>query len=156
MTQIAAKLVSAALGFNHQTKAIIRQEINMENEKQYCWSWNDEEYDSGTFNSIGDALEDACECADDETEVYIGEVVPFSNSSFYPDGSWVTEHMQEQAWCNGGDYAEYYVDVSKEAIDELTDELSGLLDNWCKKHGVSPKFHRVINSKQYAINNVKN
>lgn len=56
---------------------------------------------------------------------------------------------------DGGDYAEDYVDVSKEAIDELTDALSGLLDGWCKKHGVSPKFHRVLNSKPYPIQATK-
>ncbi|QHB83406.1 hypothetical protein GIS01_15195 [Aeromonas veronii] len=125
-------------------------------QKEYCYSWNDELFDSGTFGSIEDALADAVENSDDgdvgwRTEVYIAEAIAFKNSTFYPDASWVLEHMGERAWGEIGECADEYPDVSKEAREDLDAQLSAMLDSWCEKHGVSPQFYRVRNSKLYQL-----
>ena len=122
---------------------------------EYCYSWDDEIFNSEQFSSVEDALADATETALDDgcgrTEVYIGEVEPWHNSDFFPSAGWVLEHMQEQAWSEGGDYADDYAEVPSEASDELTEQLTTLLNAWCEKHGVSPKFYRVRNSKLYQL-----
>lgn len=118
---------------------------------EYCYSWDNKRFDSGTFGSIEEALADAAATDEQRENVYVGEAVLFKNSAFYPDAGWVLEHMGEQAWGEVGEYSEDYPDVSKEARDELNELLSAMLDTWCEKHGVSPQFYRVSNSKCYPM-----
>ncbi|MBP2850512.1 hypothetical protein [Dickeya oryzae] len=123
---------------------------------EYCYSWDDESFNSGRFDSIDEAIADAVEASDDgddgwKTHVYIGEVEPWNNSEFYPPASWVLEYMQEQAWGEAGDHADDYANVSIEARDELDQQLSVLLDSWCEKHGVAPQFFRVKKSSLYPL-----
>lgn len=128
----------------------------MDKQNEYCYSWDDELFDSGKFSSIEDALADAAENADDgddgwRTEVYIAEAIAFENSAFYPDASLILEHMGEQAWGEIGESADEYPDVSKEAREDLDVQLKAMLDAWCEKHEVSPQFYRVRNSKLYPL-----
>ena len=103
---------------------------------EYCYSWDNESFNSGRFDSIDEAIADAVDNDDGwKTHVYIGEVEPWNNSEFYPPASWVLEYMQEQAWGEAGDHADDYANVSIEARDELDQQLSVLLDSWCEKHG---------------------
>ena len=123
---------------------------------EYCYSWDDECFDSGTFDTIEDALSDAIQYADDgdegwRTDVYVAEAVPFKNSDFYPDESLILEHMCESAWDNIGESADDYPDVSKESRDDLGLQLTAMLDSWCIKHNVNPGFYRVRNSKLYSL-----
>ena len=118
---------------------------------QFCYSWDDELFNSGRFDSVEEALADAAAEADEQHSVYVAEAEPWVNSTFYPSASWVLEHMQEQAWSEAGEHAEDYAEVSIEARDELNEQLVTLLDAWCEKHGVVPTFYRVRKSTPYQL-----
>ncbi len=118
---------------------------------KYCYSWDDEDFSSGRFDSVEGALADAVAEADEQAGVYVAEAEPWDNSAFYPSASWVLEHMQEQAWGEAGDYADDYAAVSIEAREELNQQLAALLDAWCQKHGVIPQFFRVKKSVLYSL-----
>lgn len=124
----------------------------MSKQKEYCYSWNGEDFKSGTFDSVKAALADAATDNDDEhTHVHIGEVERPSNSQFFPDAGDVIEHMENQAYDYGSEYAVDYPDVSDEAKAELNEQLAALLDTWCQKHGVSPNFYQVSGVKEYPV-----
>lgn len=119
---------------------------------EYCYSWNGEDFKSGTFDRVKDALADAAADNDDEhAHVHIGKVERPSNSQFFPDAGDVMDHMENQAYDYGGEYAVDYLDVSDEAKAELNEQLSALLDAWCKKHEVSPNFYQVTSVKKYPV-----
>lgn len=122
------------------------------NRAEYCYSWNGEDFKSGTFDSVKAALDDAVADNDGEhTHVYIGQVERPSNSCFFPDAGDLLEHMDSQAYDYAGEYSADYLDVSDEAKAELNELLSSLLDSWCRKHGVSPSFYQVGNVKEYPL-----
>lgn len=127
-------------------------EKKAERADEYCYSWNGEGFKSDTFYSVKDAL--AAAAADNEEDnahVHIGKVDRPSNSQFFPDAGDVIEHMENQASDYGGEYAEYYPDVSEEAKAELGDQLAALLDAWCERHDVSPNFYQVVAVKEYPV-----
>ena len=120
--------------------------------KEYCYSWNRQEFRSNVFPSIKEALAEAVEDGGDQySHVYIGEVSRYCNSSFFPSADYIIEHMADQAADVGGEFAEGYPDVSEEAEAELTEQLTALLDAWCEKHGVSPRFWEVVNVKEHRL-----
>ncbi|TND52037.1 hypothetical protein CF123_18140 [Aeromonas veronii] len=119
---------------------------------EYCHSWNGEDFKSGTFDSVKAALADAAADNDEgHTIVHIGKVDRPCNSQFFPDAGDVIEHMENQSYDYGGEYAMDYLDVSDEAKAELDAQLADLLDAWCKKHDVSPNFYQVVGAKEYPI-----
>lgn len=123
---------------------------------EYCYSWNGEDFKGDTFDTIKAALADAAAENDgDNTHVHVGKVEHPSNSQFFPDAGDVIDHMANQAYDYGGEYAEYYPDVSDEAKEELNVQLVALLEAWCQKHEVSPSFYQVSNVKEYPIPAVK-
>ena len=118
---------------------------------QYCYSWDDDHFNSGRFDSVEEALADAVAEDDGQDGVYVAEAEPWDNSAFYPSASWVLEHMQEQAWGEAGEHADDYAAVSIEAREELNQQLTALLDAWCQQHGVVPQFYRVKKSVLYSL-----
>lgn len=120
--------------------------------EQYCYSWDDEVFNNGTFPTVEAALADAIAENDDEhSHVFIGEAVPYTNCAFFPDADTIIEYMQERADDEVGEYADCYIDVDKEAEEELTKQLKDLLFAWCEKHQVSPTFYRVKNSEAHQL-----
>ena len=59
--------------------------------------------------------------------------------------------MALQAEDVGGEHANDYPDVSKEAEVELTQQLEALLSKWCEKHEVTPTFYAVKESQAYNL-----
>lgn len=120
---------------------------------EYCYSWNGEDFEGNTFDTIKAALAAAAAENDDEhTHVHVGTVERPSNSFFFPDADDVIDHMADQAYDYGNEYAADYLDVvSDEAKAELNEQLETLLDAWCVKHGVSPDFYQVGGVKEYPV-----
>lgn len=119
---------------------------------EYCYSWNGEDFNSGTFDSVQEALADAAVENDGEYFlVYVGEASRPSNSMFFPDAHVLIEQMYEQAGDYAGEHASDYPDASTEAVDDLTVQLHKLLSDWCEKHGISPTFYHIDNTKEYPI-----
>lgn len=127
--------------------------------QEWCYSFDNSVFKSGSFATRKLALEDARKEANalnkenDENikHVYVAKCELTENSSLFPDSEIIIEHMQCQAEDVGGEYAESYPDVSDEAEKELTEQLHRLLSDWCSKHEVSPTFYTVFESKKVAL-----
>lgn len=78
----------------------------MGKQKEYCYSWNGEDFKGATFDTIKAALADAAAENDREnTCVHIGKVDHPCNSMFFPDAGDVIEHMENQAYDYGSEWA---------------------------------------------------
>lgn len=123
---------------------------------KFTWSVDGEDWRAGMFDSFDDAVADAIDNAEDDDwnpaeSVHIGECSEHANSRFYPDGDDIINHMQCAADDVGGEHACDYPDVDREAIDDLTNMLEKMLDEWCAKYGVEPSFYEVESSKLVKI-----
>ena len=121
------------------------------NNRKWTYSFDEEFFTNGDFDSKESALEAARKDATKErdindqpfTSVFIGRTKPHKNSQFFPAGDDITEFMQNQASDVGGEYADDYPNVSEEDEKELTTQLHELLERWCKEKGVVPNFYTV-------------
>lgn len=117
---------------------------------KYCYSWDDENFNVGPFNTIEQALLDATEESGKKgVTVYIGEVLEIDNTIYFPTAEYVIEYMGEQAYDHIGELAYHYPDVTDNAKVELEEELRNLLTVWCKKYEISPAFYSVTNVQEY-------
>jgi hypothetical protein len=111
------------------------------NTKQECWSANQEDF---IYETLGDLLD-----ANDELEagstVYVGEAESPSYKQLCSADD-VIEMMGERAYDVGGEWAEDFPDVTKEAVQEL----DALLLAWMQKH-CHINFWTVNNVKPYVL-----
>lgn len=149
---------SAAIVANSNSKILLKAD------KAACWcfSLDNENYSLGTYGTDREALAagqaEAKERINDRKNIkfiYVAQSVEQLNSSFFPDGGDIIEHMENQADAVGGDYTNNYPDVTDEAVDELTVELHALLEKWCKKHEVAPTFYSVSEPNCYDVNTLQ-
>ncbi|MBD1582815.1 hypothetical protein [Pseudoalteromonas sp. S16_S37] len=117
----------------------------------WCYSFDGENFTSGTFTSIESALQDARNKADDSAKVYLAPCETYDNSRFFPDADELINYMGNQADDVGGEYANDYPDVREEAENELTEKLHDLLNKWCDKHDVAPSFYGVGTAELYDL-----
>lgn len=118
----------------------------------WCYSYDNEIFDSGSFSTREEALIDARENAEEGIEfAYLANSAPYSNYTMYPDADIIIEHMYCQADDLGGDFANDYPDCPPEAEKELTEKLHKLLDEWCEKYEIKPSFYQVLNSKEVKL-----
>lgn len=69
------------------------------------------------------------------------------------DAENVIEEIQQNAYDNGGEYAETYLDdVKREHRDELEEKLNEVLSNWINKYGYTPDFYSVEDVETYRLN----
>ncbi|PSW29155.1 hypothetical protein C9J21_19915 [Photobacterium phosphoreum] len=132
--------------------------------KSWCYSFDNEQFRSGTFATRKAALQDAQkeglainkEKYNNKIEwIYISECKPAVNKDMYPDADIIIEHMECQAEDIGGEYTNEYPDVTTEQKDELTDQLHELLDRWSNKHNITPTFYTVFKSNKYDLKTLK-
>lgn len=65
----------------------------------------------------------------------------------------VIEEIQQNAYDNGGEYAETYLDdVQRKHRDELEEKLNEVLSNWINKYGYKPNFYSVEDVEIYRLN----
>lgn len=106
-----------------------------------AWSLNGEDFSH-------DSMQDAIDAATDDLEpgqvVYFGDAVkPASN---FVDMDDVIELIGERAYDIGGEHAEGFPDVSKEAAAEL----ASFLEKWQAEH-CAPNFWTVRNVQEHVL-----
>lgn len=107
-----------------------------------CWSSNGEDFNSDSLEDLLD-INDHLEVGD---TVWKADAVKPDPTS-YVSASDVIELISERASDDGGEYAEDFPDVSKEAATELDELLAG----WIKKHCAEPRFYLVLNPAEYTL-----
>ena len=119
----------------------------------YCYKATDrDDYTPGVHDSIEDILEIAKE--EGLKTVIIGEYNEYkqsNNSHFFPDAGHLLNHMSERAYDEAPDYVDKYPDCDEVAEKELTESLHKMLEQWCKKHDISPNFGIVENELTYCV-----
>lgn len=109
-----------------------------------CYSRNDEEYN---FESLHEVLQEMDEDGDlREGAVYWEADSRRPEPAEFFDAERVIEEAAERAYEVGGDYAEDFGDVSREAIAEL----QSLLKQWADKH-CTVSFWTVHGTKQMHV-----
>lgn len=113
----------------------------MTQESQECWSAED-----GHFRY--DCLQDLLDSND---ELKVGDMVYVGNAkhtepSRICNATDIIDVMERRSWDIGGEYAEDYPNVSKEAHQELDDFIS----QWIMKH-CPPNFYQVVNVREHVL-----
>lgn len=113
----------------------------MTKELQECWSADEENFN---HNCLQDLL-------DSNDELKVGDVV-YVGLAKHPepgqicDADDIIDRMSDNAWDIGGEYAEDYPDVTKEAHQELDD----FIKQWIMKH-CPPNFYLVVNVREHVL-----
>lgn len=123
----------------------------MENSQQWCYSFDNSNFKSATFDSKEAAIESAKEDNDGQGFVYVAPCAVPKASAFFPDADLIIEHMAVSAADNYDEHADDYPDASTKAEDELTVSLHALLEEWCEKNGIKPTFYMVGKSEKVEI-----
>lgn len=132
--------------------------------KSWCYSFDDSNFLSGTFNTRKAALEDAQKEGiarnNDEGNnnikcIYVAECKLAVNEELFPDAETIIEHMECMAQDAGGEHGSDYPDVTKEQKEDLTSQLHKLLNEWCEKCDVTPSFYTVFESKKHDLITLK-
>lgn len=111
--------------------------------KQWCYSWDGENYSNGLFDSKEEALKDAKDSMTDAEEVYIGIAVS-------PKLRWVSneeqiiESMNENLYDDCGEYAEEGLEVTTEQEVDLGRMIDKAVEEWIDKHHIRPTCYSVI------------
>lgn len=120
-------------------------------QKQYCYSFNGEDY-SASFNTIDEALEEARECNEDGcTSVYIGTVSKPS-LGWLSNEEHILESMREQLYDDCGEYAIDALDISVEQEIDLGKMIDETVEEWIRKHNIKPSCFVVYDAVEYSIN----
>ena len=109
-----------------------------------CYSRNGEEFN---YTELADLFEEMAGDGDlqEGAEYWEAEAHAAEPAHFF-DAEDIIENAAERAYEEGGDYAEGFGDVSKEAIAELQELLSA----WANKH-CSVNFYTVHNAKKLTV-----
>jgi hypothetical protein len=114
-----------------------------DNDKNECWSlngednWQDIELSEFFSNHEGDI--------EVGQKIYVGEAeYPKPHQLFDTDD--IVDLISERAYEIGGEFAEDFPDVKKEAIDELHE----FLEKWIEKH-CEINFYKVKNVREYVL-----
>lgn len=124
---------------------------------KYTYSFSDDCFENEDYDTEEEALAAARKEAKEyensdrpPTEVYIGIV----GEKWKPtiDGESIIDMLRDEAYEEGGEYAEDYLeDVPKEQRDELTEILTLAFTVWAKEHGYEPNFFPIENVKEYKL-----
>lgn len=111
-----------------------------------CFSTNNEDF---SYDELDDAVRDALDDPEikvgDVVTVYEGDAVRFKAGDFT---GWNLDHIQNAAY-DESEYAEDYLSgVTKEQEAELDKCVADAVNAWADKHGLQPKFYRVVNTKE--------
>ncbi len=120
-------------------------EVKKDVPKQYCYSWDGENYSHGLFDSEEEAIAEAKESDLDAQEVYVGIAVT-------PELRWnsneedIIYSMHENLWEDCGEYADDALDITNEQNHDLARMLDETVKKWIEKHRIVPSCYYVIES----------
>ncbi len=133
--------------------------------KKYTWEFDESEeyWQNGTFDTIEECIRDAKECMKDNYTgkhdvIYVGETIAFEPWVLGPD---VIEHLEQQAFDECGEAAEGWDVWNKlrqkgneqkdAAWNELSQQLTDVVNRWLEKHGLIPDFYNIVNIREVAL-----
>ncbi len=131
--------------------------------KQYTWDCDGEAelWQNDICDSVGECIAAAREATKEDGDdhgnrVYVGEII-----SFVPcvDAASVLDAIEEDAYDHCGDAAEdwrAYDPHMRNELDELSNTLTKLVNDWLKKHGRTPTFYAVKNIRTYPFSVLSN
>ena len=118
---------------------------------KWGYSLNGEDY-FGLYDSKEEAIKEGeTEAREYEKDsFFVARAITFQPHIYAED---VIEEIQQNAYDNGGEYAETYLDdVQRKHRDELEEKLNEVLSNWMNKYGYTPNFYSVEDVETYRLN----
>lgn len=118
---------------------------------KYSWSFSEDEIWYNPAGTIEECIKQAKEEREDESIVYIGENVLFEP---IVNESSVLEDIMDQAYEECGDVAldwDAYDCQKQSELDELSKELTEVVNRWLDKYGYATNFYSVKNIKEYKL-----
>ena len=120
-------------------------------ENKWCYSTDKENY-TGIFDTKEEAIKEGkIDAIDrDKKHFYIAKAI----KDFTPciDTDFIIELIQEDAYNNGGEWAEDYLDdISKEQLAELDKKLNDVLSDWLNKHNLKPTWFTVEDVEEISL-----
>lgn len=125
---------------------------------KFAYSFDGERYES-LYGSVEEALKDAiveiedlreCNVSDIPEKIFVGECQDYK-PSLLTCGYDVIEAVQCDAYEEGGEYAEDYLDdATKEQVEELEKGLDDVFQKWIEKYKLYPNFYTVPSYKTYT------
>ena len=110
-----------------------------------CYSHNGEDY-RYSADEFAQAATDMCDDFENGeiVEIYEGEEVEKSASTYIPCINNLIEQVQENAWEDLGEFSAGWLDdVTTEQTKDLENMLESMLDKWATKHELQPRFFGV-------------
>lgn len=119
---------------------------------KWCYSLCGHSY-YGVFDTKEEAIKEGeAEAREYEKDLFFvaRAVITFQPYIYAED---IIEEIQQNAYDNGGEYAETYLDdVQRKHRDELEEKLNEVLSNWMNKYGYTPNFYSVEDVETYRLN----
>lgn len=128
--------------------------------KELAYSFDGENYNCLDATTIKEAVKEVIDNIDFDDEmdcygnlvIYIGEQVPYSEDKGSDCYDNVIDYFKENAYDEGGEYAEYYLDtISSEAEKFLKDGLDKLFTEFLKINNEKKNYYSLENCKEYQI-----
>ena len=124
------------------------EEVNRMPEELYLYSFNEEgERAQFYFSSIEEALEDARRNGDEEETVYIWKE---EQLELFVRGEEVIEDMRRQMGEEGLD-EDYLECPEQSALDELSNMLTKIFQEWADKHGYEKSVTYGTDTRLYDL-----
>jgi len=122
---------------------------------KYTWesSENAELWQHDLFDTVQDCIADAVE----NYEFNVGDVIYIGNTldfGVFVDADDVLERLEEEASEFAGEAAESWkpsIDASKEALEELSEQLSNVVEEWLSKYSLETNFYQIDNVNAVEI-----
>lgn len=130
------------------------------------YTWETSPDAEGWYNGLYDTVDECIEAARKELEgkgidvIYIGEAIIFEP---YVDAKDIFDRLEEQAYNDCGEFAKgwricnYSKNEDIQKLNELSDKLTDIVNNWLKKYKKEPDFYNnlfypIVNIKEYGLN----
>jgi len=114
-----------------------------------AWSDNEE-----LFSDDCDSVEEAIDAARDEGlgYVYVGRKVTVFWADFLGGvGDAICDLAGERAYEFVGEAADGFPDETPEQRAELAEYIQAVVTAWADRHGLQPKFYRVVDTKRHEV-----
>lgn len=120
--------------------------------EKYCYSWDDEDYSNGLFDSVEEALKEARNNNTDEcTSVWIGTATK-PKLRWHTNEEQIIDSMNEILYEDCGEWAENALDISTDQEIDLANMIHATVEDWVEKHNIKPNCYVVYDGAEYILN----
>lgn len=116
---------------------------------KYAYSFDELEYFGG-YNSVAEAVDEACAEGAPGQSFWVGEEMPPSDPESMWDASDWLEHVSQQDEYSP-DCADGWDVSTKEQLEELEKEVRAVMAAWLDKHNLRPAFFVIKNVERRQI-----